>query len=257
MVVDIQKEISDLYFKAFVKFDYEHNKDRTVGFHVSAASYGCARKIFYDLSAKKNEEYEGYQYWQKDAKGLYKISLGSKLHEVPLTDDSEHDVSYKTGVEGLDIYGSIDEIFTDSEGGKWIVDKKYVGFAPNYLMKPEHRKQVGYYSWLYKQQTGTYAKGIILAYFVVKEIYFKNYDKMEIVLDENVTKYHVEELTPDDIDGYGKELMAMVMSVKQGKDTNTPPDKTISWYCGYCKFGGNCFEGRTQEEIRKSINSLS
>ena len=257
-MVDIAKEINELLFKGFVDFNTLHTDDRKDGIHVSSASYGCSRKLYLEITEPKSTKEESEAYFRKDVNGLFKITIGTKLHEISLTGDHEHSFMVDSGIDGIKLTGTADEIFTDSEGGKWLIDKKFVGFSPNFVMKPEHKRQVGFYSWLYKKETGVDVKGVVLIYFLVKEVYaWKKKDEIAPVLDEKVVSYFVEKITPEEIDNYGKELMAMVANVKEGIENKKVPEKTISWYCGYCRFGGNCFAGLTQEEIRNSINKLS
>jgi hypothetical protein len=245
----VESEIKEKFFEELYKQNVDNADARDKGIHISNASYGCPRKLYFDITTPKRESKEEFS---KDRKGLYRMWIGTKLHETPFTDNHEYKMKYS--YRGMDITGTIDEIFVDSEGKKWIIDKKFVGYAPNFVMQPHHRDQVGYYSWLYKQLTGENVAGVVLFYFIVKESYLRNKKVSEDdVPEDTVIRVFKEELTPEDIDNFGKQLLYLVDPVIDGYLTFKVPEKNVSWYCEYCLFREVCFAGKSLSDIKKEI----
>lgn len=248
-MVNIDLEIKDLYFKGFVKQTVEDQKKRKKGIHISALSYGCSRKLFYEFREDKVwEEEDYYRKYSEDQKALYKMSIGTAMHIIPLSKEHEVPLSetVKRGSKEYSITGSIDEVFVDSEGGKWIVDKKYVGYVPKYEMQPHHRLQVGFYAALYQSNYGITPKGVILAYFKVPEVYTKN--------EEPVATYFCEELTPNDIKLFKGLKDKLVEDAIEGIEAEIEPVRRTSWYCQYCDFKEMCFSGLSNEEQKAIID---
>jgi hypothetical protein len=249
-MVNIDLEIKDLYFKAFAKKMAEDQKDRKKGIHVSALSYGCSRKLFYEFKDDKvwNEE-DYYNKYSEDQKAMYKMSIGTAMHVIPLTVEHEVPLSevVKRGNNEYLVTGSIDEVFTDSEGGKWIVDKKYVGYVPKYEMQAHHRLQVGFYASLYAANYKIVPKGIILAYFDVPSVYNKD--------EAPVATYFCEELTQNDVKLFKGLKDKLVEDAVEGLESNIEPIRRTSWYCRYCNYKDTCFSGLSNEEQKAIIDN--
>ena len=260
-VVDIVKELENFNVKGIIEEVISHQEDRRPGLHVSNASYECSRKLFFDYTEPRKTLAEEGEKWKKDIVGMYKVWIGQELHKTPLSDGHETELILPESVLGLEITGSVDEIFIDSRGGSWIVDKKFVGYAPNFVMQPHHRKQVGFYAWMLKEVKGIEASGVILAYTLIPEVYRRKSKKEKESYDptkDTITRYFAEKLTPEDIEAFGKELKEMVSRVVKGLETwgstelgEGIPEKNITWYCQYCDWRSKCFPN--EEAIKSAV----
>lgn len=240
----------------------QNTSERASGFHVSALSYGCVRKVFREiLEEERIEKMESVEkaetlhrqhkeqvdkYINEDRSGLYMVWIGSKLHETPITSGHEWGVEdhfmLKDGKKSYTLTGHIDEIYVDENGDKWIVDKKFVRYAPKEAMQPHHKKQVGFYAALLRNQ-GIVVKGVILSYFKVENIYrFKR--SYETTLPDPLYIF-VEEFSKTELDGYEKEIKRMIHEAMKSLESDKMPKGTVTWYCNYCPFKKDCGEDGT------------
>lgn len=236
------REVENQLKKQFVDYVINsmvtHTQERDEGIHISAASYECDRKLYLDIETDFDIKKEKENYI-KDVYGLSKVWVGSKLHETAISEAHEQSFKIDGDVFGVPVTGTADEIFKDEKGRLWIVDKKFVSYAPNFTMQNHHRIQVGYYAWMYYQKYGVYVDGIILFYYLMPEVYRRPSDRSNF---DGIAKVFAEELTHKDIDDYGAKLQQSIAVVKKAKETKVLPEMNKSWYCLYCKHNTVCFK---------------
>ena len=104
--------------------------------HVTSLVYDCARKVWYERKKVKQVPLTA------DPEGLFRMWIGTKLHETPLTEYHETPLSWL--IYGENVTGTIDEIF-EIDGKKILIDKKFVGYIPN-MIRDHYLKQIQIYA---------------------------------------------------------------------------------------------------------------
>ncbi len=215
----IEREIEKKFEEAILNDYKKSNSKRLAGFHVSALSYGCNRKIWYDITRESVESND-------DMDGVYRMWIGTKLHETPITEN--HEFQMKSKRNGYILSGTIDEIVETSKG-KFLIDKKFQQKLPT-SMQEHHRNQVMFYAVLLKDVKHIDVDGVALVYFLPQMSDRK--DKFGNVLPR--MKVFVAQVTPEILEEYRKKLYGMVDDVSAKIKSDELPEKNISWYCKYC-----------------------
>jgi CRISPR/Cas system-associated exonuclease Cas4 (RecB family) len=200
----------------------EITKDRGDSVHVSSMVYECPRLLAYMLEEKVEtiEKANADNVELGDVEdSLYRIWIGTKLHETPLTE--MHEKKYVSEYKGYKVSGTIDEIL-DVDGKRYILDKKFVAKLPS-AMYEHHRNQVMFYSVLMRDVDGIKADGIILLYF----------KPMLSAYGEERMKVFIEDISEKDIDMYKEKMLDILDGIKERRAKR-------SWYCQYCAFYDRC-----------------
>ncbi len=217
-------DVRNLFTDKIVEYLNSTNEKRKVSVHVTSLVYGCIRRSLFELrrgSFAISKETEG--------DGVFRIWMGTKLHETPITDKHETELELDCGE--FKITGTYDEM-VEMNGEKYILDKKFVGYTPK-SMYPHHRTQVAFYATLLKRLKNVVVNGVILLYY---NLTAKN--------GERVTPY-IQQLTDADYDYYDKRLDSYIMKLKEHFNDEMPPniysdDNREDWVCAYCPFFEIC-----------------
>ncbi len=194
--------------------------DREDTIHVTSLVYGCARKVWYER--KKVREFN----LQDDIEGMFRMWIGTKLHETPLSDMHEYYLS--SYIYGNKVTGTIDEIF-EIDGMKILIDKKFVSKEPKDINE-HYLKQISIYAVLLNDVKGIRVDKIGILYSrPLVDYYNKNRNKVFLV---DVTDQLLEDTR--------NELYKLIEDISTGLATDTLPAKHESWYCRYCAFKDLC-----------------
>jgi len=209
---EIERKVLEKYYESIYRFYWEHQLKRPKGIHVSDLIYSCLRRAYY---------YNLYGTPLRIDPTLTLIQ-GIKLHEIPMSDFHEVELSW----EG--IVGTIDEIVDGI-----IVDKKYVSRIPKSPYE-HHATQVNYYRVL-AVENGIEVKGLVVLYIDVGSGDVRPYQV-------NMWEYETTKW----------EMLKKRDILRMAYETGIPPPRKVGWLCRYCDFCGRCFvEGLINvEEVR-------
>ena len=232
---DIDKNrIDDFIIQGFNNY-MRNRESRGLGIHITSIARGCSRYLYLEKKQGIDEFDMG-----SDLESI-KAVVGTIMHSIPLSEEHEtrFEHSYKFGKNTYRILGSYDELYTDENGKKWIMDKKFTPFIKK--NPPDiYIKQVKLYAMLYN-------KGAFESLLEGKK------DKVEGAIISYINT------------GYGKEKFnhfIIPMSDKDYKEieqwfesvvntaldafiTEEIPERTEGWSCTICPFINTCY---TEEE---------
>lgn len=161
-----------------------------------------------------------------DMQGIFRMSIGKKLHEIPMWENPEASFQW----EG--IRTRVDE-FTNGI----LMDKKYTWTPPKYGVRAQHARQIEYERAIIEENGES-----VLAAFVV---YF-NMSKVEFPITRPVEFKRAADVVRQEMLGKKKILRACL-------DTYEPPDRNVSWLCSYCNVMIPCFRW---EQFWKRVGPL-
>ena len=220
----IESDIEKKFEEAIKKFSSGNDEKRLSGFHVSSMSYDCKRNIWYNIKLQSGKE--------NSIDGIYRMWIGSKLHETPITEN--HELKMKTKRNSYILSGTLDEI-VEIDGKKYLIDKKFQQYLPMKMLE-HHRIQVMYYAVLLKDLKDIDVDGVGI-------VYFPPYMKQQTDKAGNPIprmKVVVAQVTPQILEEYRKKLYDFVDETSDKLKKNELPDKNASWYCQYCPYKEMC-----------------
>ena len=221
MIEDDIKLEFEKSIRAFFKENDAH-RDATA-IHISTMVYNCARLLWYhQRTAETNDR--GF-----DTESLYRVWIGTKLHETPIT--PKHEINLIMDRRGYRVSGTIDEIF-NIDGNIILADKKFVGRLPS-AMNDHHRNQVMFYSVMLNDLRNVKVDMVALIYFSPVVDYY-NKQRMSVF---------VNSVTTETLDEYRKKFLGLLDATIDGLINDTLPAKNTSWYCRYCPFKPSCDAG--------------
>ncbi len=216
----IEKAIEEHFANAIRKASSSGQSERDHrAVHISEASYGCSRKLFYSTETRKSDD-------DVDINSLYRMWIGTKLHETPITE--KHEVPLRIQRHGVDVHGTIDEIF-EIDGKLVLADKKFVARLPEAMFE-HHRNQVMFYAVMLNDTRGVQVDMVSLIYFM-PIVSYGNDQRMRVF---------TAVVTKETIDTYRERLNALIDDVAAARLTRRLPSKSVSWYCRYCPFKQLC-----------------
>lgn len=217
---EIANEINKQFAAGVRKWmDSEQEKRSKEHLHVSSFVYSCVRKVWYET-----------KYYDlvppPDLEGTYRMWIGTKLHETPITDT--HELPLFVESNDMKFGGRLDEI-VEYNGKKIIVDKKFVSHIPS-SPNDHYMNQIMFYAALLKMMKGVIVDGVALHYFVPHVRYER--DLREFTFVRLVSK--------DEIEAIEALIDEMMKKLKISLEQNVLPEKHVSWYCKYCPFKVSC-----------------
>lgn len=188
------------------------------GIHVSHLIYDCLRRGYYEITTDTPFDLEsGMRMW-----------IGKKLHELPISDNSELTLEW----EG--ITGTVDE-YQDGH----LCDLKTTRNIPS-GPRPHHIKQLEMYRVLL-EKNGHEVKSASILYIDV--------GSTDVV--EFPTKF--KKKTTKAIE---KEMLEKKAKLEMAVERGWLPKRHIYWLCRYCGYASRCFaeEGR-EDPKRKEVKT--
>jgi len=221
---EIEKEINEKFgegIRAWMKSEGE-KRDKNY-FHVSSFVYECVRRVWYE---KKYMDLLP----ELDIQSIYRMWIGTKLHETPVS--SEHEVPVYGTFDGVEFGGRIDEIITLDNKMRIIVDKKFTNKLP-YTPHEHYLHQIMFYAALLHNMTGEFVSGVALHY-LTPTVEYGNSER---------EKSFVRMVTPEEILQVEEVIKEMTAELKRTLAEDTLPTMHKSWYCTYCPFKVSCDAG--------------
>jgi len=212
------KDIEKLFVDGIMKYIYSQ---REVGIHVTTLVYGCPRYVSWAeeygnaLAQANIDNWDGGDW-------IFRIWIGQKLHETPLTDMHEVKVHYEYG--GKKVVGSVDEIWKTGND-VIVIDKKFVKELPREMYE-HHRKQVQIYSALLRENGIVTPNKIALVYFR---------PMMSANNPDERFRVFVEDITSADMDNTIELIKDMIDRAKR-------MEKRESFFCKFCPYADMCKE---------------
>lgn len=208
----------------------------------------CKRKLWYGVNRYKTDILNSYEKaedkdaWVKTNASRFRFKLvfglGDKIEEqlLEVLGDKIKDAQKEVYLilDGLELKGHIDGIYTDEEGYDWIVDFKSIN-TRSFKYNIQNKKLIDY---KYLCQANFYMKALGIPRF--RFVYY------------NKDTSHLEELFCYQDDKIYNDL---IDRVKIAKNKNKPDkdyhpcDKTEGWNCTYCDYFNTCWEGQFVIEI--------
>ena len=246
---DLQTRLKRFFLAKLYKYIEE---DRSTEVHVTDVVYGCP------LRAYLSKKYPMLLEARKDEASIITLSLGKKLHEIPIGEHSfeEYKIRSREDVEeikdkvyeiiiatGLEkpfgfhelpvayfpgesdkplVVGRLDElIFLPGEG--WIlIDKKTTVNMPSSPYE-HHIIQLKIYAYLLKQNYDIRPDYIGIVY-----------------IDHGSKKVEVFTEEYQDEDDLIEVLLGQAHDIRQALETGEEPDLNPGWWCKYCPFYTIC-----------------
>jgi hypothetical protein len=229
-----KNRIDDFIIDGFNSY-MRNRENRRLGIHITSIARGCSRYIYLENTQGIDEFDMG-----SDLESI-KAVVGTMMHNIPLSEEHEthFEYPYKFGKTTYRILGSYDELYTDENGNKWIMDKKFTPFIKK--NPPDvYVKQVKLYAMLYNkgafEDTSEHKKdkveGAIISYINT------GYGKEKF-------NHFVIPISEKDYKEIEEWFESIVKPAFDAFITQEIPDRTEGWSCTICPFINTCY---TQEE---------
>lgn len=192
--------------EAFYTAIFKECKEKHHPISVTALVYDCLRRAFYNVVVPEEII---------DPSGKIRIWIGKKLHETPIYQKNEVELSYKG------VHGRVDEYDPST---RRIVDKKTTRKIPREPYE-HHVKQLLFYKVIMEKNGFPVDKATLL------------------YIDVNTTdiaSYPVD-LSKINLDTVEKEMLDKANKLRKALLSGILPPRHMSWLCYYCSFFGWCF----------------
>lgn len=229
--MDLNESVKLKFTENVKKFMVSGNDDRKKNvYHVSSLVYGCNRFVWY---VRRSEDSGNPVNKFVDEEALFRMWIGTKLHETPVSDYHEKNVMMK--IFGSVVSGTVDEIFiVDAEDNgkkiKVLIDKKFIGTSLPKTAREHNMKQALFYATM------------------MRDVFREKIDAVGILYFRPVVSYYSEEriavftmpFTENEYIANKIELESIVREVDKALKEDYLPPKKISWFCNYCDFKAFC-----------------
>ncbi|MEM0143984.1 MAG: PD-(D/E)XK nuclease family protein [Candidatus Parvarchaeum sp.] len=217
---EIAVEVNKKFRDGIKDWMTSENSKREKSFHVSSFVYDCTRKVWYE--SKYDDKVP-----EPPDDGLFRMWIGTKLHETPVSESHEIPLRYNYMENWFT--GRIDEIM-EIDGKTFIIDKKFPQRLPR-TANDHYLNQVMFYAALLKKTKGIVVDGVGIHYFTPTVAYEAHGER---------EKTFIRFVTPEEIDKYVEKIEQMMNEVITKLKNNTLPEKNVSWYCTYCPYKVSC-----------------
>lgn len=202
-------------------------KTEREGIHVSHLIYDCLRRAYYDITTDTPFGLEG---------GM-RMWIGKKLHELPVSDNSELTLEW----EG--IIGTIDE-YQDGH----FVDLKTTRNVPR-GPRPHHVKQLEMYRILL-ERNGYEVKSASMLYIDVNTTEVVEFPTKFIKTKSKKTE-DIEKKTLKKIAKLEEEMLEKKAKLETAVENRWLPKRHINWLCRYCNYSSRCFTDESLKDNKR------
>lgn len=231
MKIDKQK-ITDFIIDGFNK--YMNKRFRQSGiFHVSDLTKTCVRFLYYRATEDRT------QFDLNNNPDFFRIIVGTQMHLIPLSENWEtklHVNDIKESPLNM-LVGTIDEIYTDENGDKWILDKKFSEKNPPNSLPQSYRLQVKIYCVL-ARKLGFDVKGGIVSYIGI-----------DPDSSERRFRHFILEMSEEDFASTEKYIKDMLNTAIEAIESKKIPERKLIYPCTYCEFQNKCYVSDSDKEL--------